>query len=148
MHVQSFMVLALAILLSLVRCTAVTQTVSTRASPAHALHFVTLLGSDQQHNVTIELGMVNRATRTMEAQEDGPAVWELVDADGHLRASGRLEHLPRLAPDEASFPLRWQGTLEPGHYTLTWGCSKIDLQQTGFQVVERQGRRSLLLDLP
>jgi hypothetical protein len=145
MNAQSMFILALTIVLSLVQCTAVEETASARASVAQAPHFVALLGNDEQNYVTIELGIVNRRARALEAQQGMHAVWRLVDADGDLRAGGTLEHLPYLAPGEASFPLQWSDDLEPGHYTLSWGCPELGLQQTEFQVLEHQGKRVLLL---
>ena len=148
MNAQSILILALTIVLSLVQCTAVEEMASTRASLAPTPHFVALLGNDEQNHVTIELGIVNRQGRAQEAQQGMHAIWRLVDSDGNLRAGSTLEHLPYLMPGEASFPLHWSDDLEPGHYTLSWGCPELGLQQTGFQVLEHQGKRVLLLDHP
>ncbi len=70
MNVQNITVLTLAILLSLVRCTAITEVAADRAPSVQAPRFVALLGTDQQCNVTIELGIVHRETRPLETQED------------------------------------------------------------------------------
>ncbi len=148
MNAQSILILALTIVLSLVQCTAVKEAASARASLAQTPHFVALLGNDEQNYVTIELGIVNREPRALEKQQGMHAVWHLVDVDGNLRAGGMLEHLPYLAPGEASFPLHWSDDLEPGHYTLSWGCPELGLHKTGFQVLEHQGKRVLLLDHP
>jgi hypothetical protein len=146
MNAQSVFILALTILLSLVRCTAIEEIAPTRAFVGQSPQFVALLGHDEQNYVTIELGIVNRDARAMEAQEDMQAAWRLVGPDGSLRAGGTLEHLPYLASGEAVFPLHWSDDLEPGHYTLTWGCPELGIQETGFLVLEHQGKRALLLD--
>ena len=148
MNVQSLIIVALTMLLSLVRCAAVAPKAGTNAASVRLPQFVALLGSDQQNNITIELGIVNRETSPLETQAEIHAAWQLLDPDGSLRAGGALDHLPRLAPGEANFPIRWNDTLEPGHYTLVWGCSQSGMEQTGFQVIERQGKRVLLLDHP
>jgi len=148
MDFQSALVLALALLLSFVRLSAVVQSASADAASAQAPQFVALVGTDQAGNLMIELGVTNRTSRFLQAQDHAGASWELLGADGRQHASGTLEYLPRLAPGEASFPLVWNGRLEPGHYTLTWGSPQASPQQTRFRIVDREGRRAILLDQP
>lgn len=107
-----------------------------------------------------ELSMINGRELLLDlsARNDGPvaapdddfeAVWQLRDAQDDLRAQGKAFDLPALDAGEHAGFMLWQGIIEPGTYTLTWGAPGYGSTSLRFEVFETEfGRELRLLDAP
>jgi hypothetical protein len=84
--------------------------------------------------VSITLGVANLSHQQVAEVEDFDGRWQIMDADGAIRAQGRWAHLGSLQSEEAQYPMTWQGRLDPGSYTLVWGAPELGSLVKGFTV--------------
>ena len=126
-------------LLALVGCAAI----SGPAPEAAKLRLKVEVNVDADGRVALRFGAHNVGPADFPGDEDFVGEWKLTDQAGDLRASGTLTIMGFVEAGETTFPVKWEGELVPGAYTLTWGAPGYGLTLVRFTVVEHNGRLSI-----
>jgi len=127
------------VLLALVGC-AVTPEPTPEAAK---LRFKVEVNMGTDGKAVLRFGVHNTEPADFPGDEDFVGEWRLTDEAGELRASGTLTIMGLVKSGKATFPVKWEGELVPGAYTLTWGASGYGLTVVSFTVVEHNGRLSI-----
>ncbi|RLC54092.1 MAG: hypothetical protein DRI80_19515 [Chloroflexota bacterium] len=98
---------------------------------------------DADGRVALRFGAHNVGPADFPGDEDFVGKWELTNEAGDLRASGTLTIMGFVEAGETTFPVKWEGELVPGAYTLTWGAPGYGLTMVRFTAVEHNGRLSI-----
>jgi len=131
--------LTLVVLLALVGCT----TSPEPTSEAAELTLKVVVNTDADGEIVLRFGAHNVGPADFPGDEDFVGEWKLTDQAGDLRASGSLTIMGLVESGETTFPVKWEGELVPGAYTLTWGAPGYGLTVVRFTVVEHNGRLSI-----
>ena len=126
-------------LLALVGCAAI----SGPTPEAAKLRLKVEVNVDADGRVALRFGAHNVGSADFPGDEDFVGEWKLTDQAGDLRASGSLTIMGLVESGETTFPVKWEGELVPGAYTLTWGAPGYGLTVVRFTVVEHNGRLSI-----
>ncbi len=108
------------------------------AQTGGALTPVVLISTDLDGEVVFEIGIHNEGDAQPE-NENFSGHWEVVTADGDLRAEGDLLHMGPLPAGGDLLPLRWEGVLDPGEYIMRWGAPGYGSTVIEFEVIDRDG---------
>jgi hypothetical protein len=98
---------------------------------------------DADGEAVLRFGAYNMGPAGFPGDEDFTGEWRLIDEAGGLRASGTLTIMGIVGAGEIAFPIKWEGKLLPGAYTLTWGAPGYGSTVVDFTVVEQNGRLSI-----
>lgn len=82
------------------------------------LNFSALVSETPSGEYKIEFGV--SSAKPVCAEDSISGQWELREADGDLRAKGKLLLVPETNDEDVL--ITWQGVLDPGSYELTWGA--------------------------
>jgi len=127
------------VLLALVGCAVTPEPTSEAAE----LRLKTEVNIDADGEIILRFGVHNAGPADFPGDEDFVGEWRLTDQAGDLRASGTLTIMGIVGAGETAFPVKWEGELVPGAYTLTWGAPGYGLTLVRFTVVEHNGRLSI-----
>lgn len=103
------------------------------------LNFFATVKATPAEEVRMEIGV--SGVDVVPANPDFGGLWELRDADGNVRASGRMHELPEMVGENILFTV--EEPLSPGRYELTWGAPAYGGLVKQFEVVAENGRLQL-----
>ena len=115
MKISSLCALMALTLLALMGCT--TSPGATSEALGLRLKVEVNMGADGR--VALRFGAHNTGAADFPRDEDFVGEWKLADQAGDLRAGGTLTIMGLVEPGKTAFPVKWEGELVPGAYTLT-----------------------------
>jgi hypothetical protein len=102
-------------------------------------NFFAIVKDAPAEEVQLELGL--SGVTLVPADPAFAGRWELRDDAGDLRAAGEIVELAEFAGERVL--VIWQGRLDPGRYTLTWGAPAYGGLVKRFEIVTVDGRLQL-----
>lgn len=131
------LLILLALSLALAGCDAIGEATPTPAPETFKseLLFTSEFAFTSGDNTIISLFLVNTSDRRYPGDEEFQGRMEIRTAPGDdLRAAAEVYQVGPLEAGEKRTQLIWEGILDPGEYTLSWGAQDYSFTTTDFEV--------------